>query len=168
MDEGGWVDGWIGSVWEIVSQLPENLHFSSKNGHSHKNLSAPVDGQPRTTNHEPRTTNHEPQTTNQSMPSPRIIRPTNHPFPFLLYMEWALLGLAIASELTPTLLPRVPTTPVLSIACIISFGVLGLWLPKTPISLGVAHVAGQFSLILLASRAGVTGLRLFPLLLFSW
>lgn len=79
-------------------------------------------------------------------------------------MEWALLGLAIAGELTPTLLPRVQGTSVLSIACIIGFGALGLWLPKTPISLGVAHVAGQFSLIVLASKAGLAGLRLFPLL----
>ncbi|MEO0984372.1 MAG: sensor histidine kinase [Cyanobacteria bacterium J06639_14] len=102
------------------------------------------------------------------MPSPQAIRPDNHPFPFLLYMEWALLGLAVVSELTPALLPRTNAAPIAATACILGFGALGLWLPRGPLVLRIAHVLGQFSLILLASRAGFLGLRLFPLLYIFW
>ena len=98
------------------------------------------------------------------MPTSQAIRPANHPFPFLLYMEWALLGLAMLNELTPTLLPSANTTPLFTITCIFGFGVLGLWLPTGKISYRITHVIGQFSLILLASKVGLVGLRLFPLL----
>lgn len=92
------------------------------------------------------------------------IRPANHPFPFLLYMEWALLAIAILSELTPTLLPRSDAFPAVAVACIIGFGGLGLWLPMGPMPLKVGHVVSQFGLIMLASHLGIAGLRLFPLL----
>jgi len=98
------------------------------------------------------------------MPTPRAIRPENHPFPLLLYLEWALLGLAVFSELTPRLLPRAEVTPVIAIACVILFAGLGLWLPQTSSGWKLAHTAGQFGVILLASRIGLASLRLFPLL----
>ena len=98
------------------------------------------------------------------MPTSQAIRPDNHPFPFLLYLEWVLLGLAVIGEITPKLLPRVNADPALTIVSILGFGALGLWLPTGAIALRIVHVVGQFSLILLASKAGLVGLRLFPLL----
>jgi signal transduction histidine kinase len=98
------------------------------------------------------------------MSSPHAIRPTHHPFPFLLYMEWALLGMAIVSELSPTLLPRYDDFAGGAVVCIFVFGGLGLWLPKRPTALAIAHVAAQLGLIFLAAWMGGGGLRLFPLL----
>ncbi|MEM6436457.1 MAG: sensor histidine kinase, partial [Cyanobacteria bacterium P01_D01_bin.115] len=69
------------------------------------------------------------------MPDVRAIRPDNHPFPFLLYGEWALLGMALFSELTPRLLPRAANLPATALVAILAFGALGLWLPTRPLGL---------------------------------
>ena len=94
----------------------------------------------------------------------RAIRPDNHPFPFLLYGEWALLGMALFSELTPRLLPRAANLPATALVAILAFGTLGLWLPTRSLGLKLVHVALQLSLILIATRSGVLDFRLFPLL----
>lgn len=98
------------------------------------------------------------------MSFPHAIRPANHPFPFLLYMEWGLLGLAILGQLTPRMLPRLQTDPTLVVLFILAFGGFGLWLPQGRLWQRVAHTGGQFALILLASQIGALGLQLFPLL----
>ncbi|MEM0979933.1 MAG: sensor histidine kinase [Cyanobacteria bacterium P01_H01_bin.58] len=98
------------------------------------------------------------------MSFPRAIRPATHPFPFLLYVEWGLLGLAVLGQLTPRMLPRLQTDPTLVVLGILAFSGLGLWLPQGPLWQRIAHTGGQFALILLTSRLGAAGLRLFPLL----
>ncbi len=95
---------------------------------------------------------------------PPIIRPSNHPFPFLLHLEWVLLGVAVVSELTPVPLPRHTVGPGVAIAALLLFGALGLRLPTQSPWLRTAHIAAQGCLILLASQAGLAGLRLFPFL----
>ncbi|MBE9141399.1 sensor histidine kinase [Nodosilinea sp. LEGE 07088] len=98
------------------------------------------------------------------MPSIRAIRPGHHPFPFLLYGEWVLVGIALMSEFSPNLLPRSGGFPAAALMVILGFGALGLWLPTRPLGLKIAHVVLQFSLIVLAARLSTLGLRLFPLL----
>jgi signal transduction histidine kinase len=98
------------------------------------------------------------------MPSIRILRPRQHPFPFLLYGEWVLLGMALISEFTPSLLPKNDGLPFAAWGAIIGFGLLGGWLPVKPLGLKIGHVLLQFCLILLAARFSAIGLRLFPLL----
>ncbi|MGD1860441.1 MAG: sensor histidine kinase [Leptolyngbyaceae cyanobacterium] len=108
----------------------------------------------------------------------RAIRYTRHPFPFLLYGEWGLVGLALIIELSPGLLSRGGGFSTAALAVIVGFGALGLWLPTQPLGLKIVHVLLQFGLLVLASRLSTVGLRLFPLLqivlvlrsclLFNW
>jgi signal transduction histidine kinase len=98
------------------------------------------------------------------MPSIRAIRLGHHPFPFLLYGEWVLVGLALMSEFSPSVLPRSSGFPVLALVAILGFGALGLWLPLKPLGLQIAHIVLQFGLLVIAARLSTVGLRLFPLL----
>ncbi|MGP1375312.1 MAG: sensor histidine kinase [Almyronema sp.] len=98
------------------------------------------------------------------MPISQPIRYQNHPFPFLLYLEWALLAMAIASELMPPVFPRLPHFPALVTVSTLLFALLGLYLPTGKIRYRLGHVAAQIGLILLASGLGTAGLRLFPFL----
>lgn len=98
------------------------------------------------------------------MPTDSAIRPRNHPFPFLLSVEWTLLGIAIFSEFVPKLLVQVESRPAATVLSIVAFGALGLWLPRPSLGLSVGHVFLQFMLIYFAGRFGSVGLRLFPLL----
>ncbi len=98
------------------------------------------------------------------MALPVLIRPKNHPFPFLLHLEWVLLAIAILSELTPVPLPHRIASPGIALASLLIFGALGLWLPTGRLGVSILHIAGQFILILTASQAGLAGLRLFPFL----
>ncbi|WP_017659663.1 sensor histidine kinase [Baaleninema simplex] len=95
---------------------------------------------------------------------PRAIRPDNHPFPFLLYVEWALLAIAAISEFLPKLLPKLHSFPGIAIASLLGFAALGLWLPTRSLKLRLIHVISQFGLILSSSQLGLSGLRLFPFL----
>ncbi|MBF2034194.1 MAG: sensor histidine kinase [Leptolyngbyaceae cyanobacterium T60_A2020_046] len=98
------------------------------------------------------------------MNTARFLRPGNHPFPFLLHLEWVLLGIAVLSEMTPVPIPRQTAGPGVAIAALLCFGALGLRLPAQFTLLKGVLIAAQFVLILLASQAGLAGLRLFPFL----
>ncbi len=98
------------------------------------------------------------------MTSIQAIRPDHHPFPFLLYGEWVLVGMALASEFSPTVWPRSVGFPAVALLAITGFGALGLWLPTRPLGVKVFHVLLQFGLLVLAARWSTVGLRLFPLL----
>jgi signal transduction histidine kinase len=98
------------------------------------------------------------------MSSIRAIRYSHHPFPFLLYGEWVLVGIALASEFSPRILPRAGEFPMATLGVILAFGALGLWLPTQPLGLKVVHVVSQFGLLVLAARLSTAGIRLFPLL----
>lgn len=94
----------------------------------------------------------------------RAIRLGSHPFPFLLVSEWALLAIALSSELSPTLLRRSAGFPAAAQAIVLLFGVMGIWLPLRPQGVKMTHFILQVVLILLAARWSTVGLRLFPLL----
>lgn len=91
-----------------------------------------------------------------------------HPFPFLLYLEWALLSFAIFISLIP-----VPThehihqtqqTPQLAILSLIAFGIMGLKLPQKNKLNKILYTLGEIVLILLIGFTGGKIARLFPFL----
>jgi signal transduction histidine kinase len=101
----------------------------------------------------------------------------NHPFRFLLYLEWALLAITISSLLTPAprLLsgplgppgsgaPPLPQFPLLSLVSIFGFGLLGLYLPTGRLLPRLGHTLLQVLLVSLTSLLGFTSGRLFPVM----
>ena len=101
--------------------------------------------------------------------SPEIspeIQPNNHPFPFLLYLEWGLLAVAFLSEFLPTSLRQwLPRFPIVGFLSLFSFGMLGLRLPTGRLSVKIVYVALELGLILLATMSGgIKAGRLAPLL----
>ncbi|MBZ8182152.1 sensor histidine kinase [Oscillatoria salina] len=92
-----------------------------------------------------------------------MIRLRNHPFPFLLYLEWALLFVALLTELLPS--PRrafLELSPV-SILSIAAFLILGLRLPTKPVA-KVFYTALEFGLIIIATSLDYRSIRLLPFL----
>jgi hypothetical protein len=60
----------------------------------------------------------------------RSIQFNNHPFRFLLYLKWLLLGFSVLMALIPSPLPRFSAIyPELTICSLIIFGFMGLRLP---------------------------------------
>ena len=114
------------------------------------------------------------------------IRPKNHPFRFLLYLEWGLLAIALISELLPPeffprlprphhpgaipLFPIVPPLPrhvLFSVLSLVGFGLMGLRLPTGKLNHRLAFTVAEIGLILLGTTTGTPGLgglRLFPFL----
>ncbi|MEM9908733.1 MAG: histidine kinase, partial [Cyanobacteria bacterium P01_D01_bin.44] len=102
---------------------------------------------------------------------PHPIQFKNHPFRFLLYLEWALLAIAITSFFTPNPPPQasppglrllLPQFPLVSLTCIFLFGLLGLYLPTGRLVTRLGHTALQVSLIGVTSLVELSGGRLFP------
>lgn len=92
----------------------------------------------------------------------RSIQFKNHPFRFLLYLEWILLIIAAFSEALPHPFYRLPREPIIMICTILGFGIMGLRMPVgNPIE-KVLYTSIEICLILLTLGAG--GIRLFPLL----
>lgn len=94
----------------------------------------------------------------------RSIQIHNHPFKFLLYLEWVLLAIAILTELIPPPFPRVHHFPLPTIVSIISFGVIGLRLPTGSLVDKIVYTAIEFLLILSTGITRIRAIRLFPLL----
>jgi len=102
----------------------------------------------------------------------RSIQWQNHPFRFLLYLEWGLLAIALLGLLTPAEpllgaappgLPRlVPPSPLLPMVFLALFGVLGLRLPTGRLVTRLGHTALQLLLIALTGVMAIAGGRLFP------
>lgn len=86
----------------------------------------------------------------------------NHPFRFLLYLEWILLIIAAFSEALPHPFYRLPREPIIMIFTIMGFGVMGLRLPVSKPMEKILYTSLEIFLILLTLKAG--GIRLFPLL----
>ncbi|MBF2067629.1 MAG: sensor histidine kinase [Calothrix sp. C42_A2020_038] len=87
----------------------------------------------------------------------------NHPFRFLLYLEWALLAVAILSSLAPT--PWVKKSqdfPELTILSLIVFGLMGLRLPTSNQISKIIYTACEVFLILITIFFGGRTSRLFP------
>jgi signal transduction histidine kinase len=94
----------------------------------------------------------------------QTIHPKNHPFPFLLYLEWALVAIAILAELAPAPLIRGSQYPMVLMASMAGFGLMGLRLPTGRLLPKVLYTLLEFGLIGLITAAGFRGLRLFPFL----
>ena len=104
----------------------------------------------------------------------RAIQWHNHPFRFLLYLEWGLLSIAFLSLLAParplleggprSYLPhQLPTaSPLLSFVCLMAFGLLGLWLPTGRWITRLGHTLVQLLLVSVAGMIAVGVGRLFP------
>jgi signal transduction histidine kinase len=96
--------------------------------------------------------------------SPQSIQLNNHPFRFLLYLEWVLVAIALLGELLPGRLIQTSRYPLLSLIAIIGFGLMGLRLPTQQSTQKIIYTVLEFGLILLATVSGIRGLRLFPFL----
>lgn len=94
----------------------------------------------------------------------RSIQIHNHPFKFLLYLEWVLLAIAILTELIPPPFPRVHRFALPTIISIISFGVIGLRLPNGRLIDKILYTAIEILLILSTGITRIRAIRLFPLL----
>ncbi len=105
----------------------------------------------------------------------RTIQFHNHPFRFLLYLEWGLLAVSITGILTAPPLrelarrggPNVPVRvftqwPLFTVGCLLLFGLLGLYLPTKGFWQRLGHIALQVVLILVTSGLMLRGSRLFP------
>jgi len=92
------------------------------------------------------------------------IAPNNHPFPFLLHLEWGLLAIAIFSEFLPTPLFQGQRFHVITILSLMGFGIVGLRLPTKQPSHKIWFTFLEIVLIGLATITGSRTLRVFPLL----
>jgi len=95
----------------------------------------------------------------------RAIEVKNHPFKFLLYLEWVLLAFAAVASILPTPLQRVPTRfPELTVISLTLFGLMGLRLPTDNKRNKIIYTACQIILILITNFFGGRTSRLFPFL----
>ncbi len=106
-------------------------------------------------------------------PIKQAIQLSNHPFRFLLYLEWGLLAVAMFSTLEgpPARMarriardgppPGWEQGPVMAIVPLLIFGLMGLYLPVSKLP-RLGHTLGQILLILLASATVFDSGRIFP------
>lgn len=102
----------------------------------------------------------------------RAIQFQNHPFRFLLYLEWGLLAVSIMGILTAPPLREISRRglpvrtftqwPLVTVSCLLLLGLLGLYLPTKGFWLRLGHIALQVVLLLVASGLMLRGARLFP------
>ncbi|MBE9031242.1 sensor histidine kinase [filamentous cyanobacterium LEGE 11480] len=91
-----------------------------------------------------------------------MITPKNHPIKFLLQFEWVLLIIAFLLELPQWQFGPERSSFWLSGLLIISFALLGLYLPNHEPKLKGAHLVASFTILLLATFAAK--IRFIPLL----
>lgn len=94
----------------------------------------------------------------------RAIQVHNHPFKFLLVLEWILLAIAVLTELIPAPFPRVRQFPLPTVVSIIGFGLMGLRLPTGTLVDKIVYTAIEILLILSTGITRIRAIRLFPLL----
>jgi signal transduction histidine kinase len=93
------------------------------------------------------------------------IKINNHPFRFLLYLEWVLLGISILTAVIPSPLPRFSSKlPELTIFCLLCFGLMGLRLPLGKQRIKIIYTAIEIILILITGSLGGINSRSFPFL----
>jgi signal transduction histidine kinase len=85
-----------------------------------------------------------------------------YPLPFLFYIEWLLLTLIIIDELFIFPVPRPWWVKLISITCVVIFGVMGVHLP-TEKSQRQKFIYVLASLLLLIISTGIGMLNLLPL-----
>ena len=101
----------------------------------------------------------------------RPIQFHNHPFRFLLYLEWVLLTMAIVSTLSPLKLrllrnqfPFHNQFPEFTVCSLIVFGLMGLRLPTHQQKPKIIYTIAEVILILITNFLGGKTARLFPFL----
>lgn len=95
----------------------------------------------------------------------RPIQFKNHPFRFLLYLEWILLSFAALTAVIPFPFQRFSTRfPELTILSLIIFGLMGLRIPTGQRITKVIYTATEIFLILIVGYFGGRTARLFPFL----
>ncbi|MBD2388491.1 sensor histidine kinase [Cylindrospermum sp. FACHB-282] len=95
----------------------------------------------------------------------RPIQFKNHPFRFLLYLEWILLAIAVLTAMLPSPSPRFANTvPELAIFSLTIFGLMGLRLPTSNNIVKITYTACEILLLLLTGAYGGRTARLFPFL----
>lgn len=89
----------------------------------------------------------------------------NHPFKFLLYLEWILLIFAAIASSLPIPSQRFATgTPELTVISLTIFGLMGLRLPTNNRRNKIIYTACEIFLILIINLFGGRTSRLFPFL----
>lgn len=95
----------------------------------------------------------------------RSIQFTNHPFRFLLYLEWILLAIAVLTSVLPYPSPKFSSNfPELTVCTLILFGLMGLRLPTNNNLTKVIYTASEVLLIVVTGIYGGRSARLFPFL----
>jgi signal transduction histidine kinase len=93
------------------------------------------------------------------------IKFNNHPFKFVLYLEWVLLTLGIISIISPLKLRLfLNQSPELMICSLIIFGLMGLRLPTQKQRHKIIYTIAQIFLIIVTNFLGGTAARFFPFL----
>ncbi|MBK1988647.1 sensor histidine kinase [Sphaerospermopsis aphanizomenoides BCCUSP55] len=95
----------------------------------------------------------------------RPIKINNHPFRFLLYLEWLLLAFSVLMVILPSPSPKFAALfPELTICSLALFGVMGLRLPTSSQFWKIIYTATEVFLILITGFFGGRTARLFPFL----
>jgi signal transduction histidine kinase len=95
----------------------------------------------------------------------RPIEIHNHPFRFLLYLEWILLSFAALSAVIPSPFQRSSARfTELTICTLIIFGLMGLRLPQSNNFIKIIYTGIELFLILLTGSFGGITYRIFPFL----
>lgn len=95
----------------------------------------------------------------------RFIEINNHPFRFLLYLEWVLLGLSVLVVIMPSPSPKFAASfPELTICSLAVFGLMGLRIPTSNNVIKIIYTAIEVFLILITGFLGGRTARLFPFL----
>ncbi len=92
----------------------------------------------------------------------RPIEFKNHPFRFLLYLEWILLAFSAFSAVLPFRSERYPQFPELTICCLTIFGLMGLRLPISNQRNKLVYTLLEILLILIIAFYGGRTARQFP------
>jgi signal transduction histidine kinase len=87
----------------------------------------------------------------------------NHPFRFLLFLEWGLVAIALFSQIAPSHGHGHGSPALLGLVSTLMFGLMGVRLPAHPWA-KIAYTALEFGLILLTPSMSFHRMRLFPLL----
>ncbi|MBW4610403.1 MAG: sensor histidine kinase [Hassallia sp. WJT32-NPBG1] len=95
----------------------------------------------------------------------RPIEFKNHPFRFLLYLEWILLAFSAISAVLPFKSEKFQTNfPELAISCLVIFGLMGLRLPTNNQRNKLLYTGLEIILILITAFLGGGTARFFPFL----
>ncbi|WP_414619526.1 sensor histidine kinase [Calothrix sp. CCY 0018] len=94
----------------------------------------------------------------------RAIDIKNHPFKFLLYLEWILLGFAAIASIVNPVQKFQTIYPELMVISLTFFGLMGLRLPTSNRTNKIIYTACQILLILITNFFGGRTSRLFPFL----